>query len=322
MATTPLNASSRIIHEEAMRKGISCIVFDDAETILMEKKNHRWYTRGSRTSLQSSVGKTIADFKPLTKKVLKHFELPTAHFALVKNVEELGKIRELQFPIVMKPVDERHGKGVVVSIQNFEDAASLYQSLQKPMLFEEMLNGTEYRVVCVNFEFVAAAFRKPAHVIGNGEQTIQQLIDEKNKHPWRGKGHSNNLSLILVDETVEKILQEQNYTIDSTPPKGAEVLLRKTANLSTGGEAWDVTEKVCAENSQLFEKIARACDLNVIGIDVMCESLETPIMLQKKAGIIEVNASPGLRMHHYPIQGKSVNVAGKILDMVLKHYAI
>ncbi|HEX8016936.1 MAG TPA: hypothetical protein VF465_17015, partial [Flavobacterium sp.] len=100
MATPQLNASSRIMHEEAQQMGIRCTLFDDTETILMEKENHRWYTRGSRTSLQSSVGKTIADIKPLTKKILHHFDLPTAHFAVVENRDELEKIHQLEFPIV------------------------------------------------------------------------------------------------------------------------------------------------------------------------------------------------------------------------------
>jgi cyanophycin synthetase len=187
------------------------------------------------------------------------------------------------------------------------------------MLFEEMLRGTEYRVVCIDYTLQAVAFRKPAHVIGDGTHTIQQLIDEKNRHPWRGEGHENNLTKIIVDETVHNVLAEQQLTLDAVPTQDREVLLRKTANLSTGGEAWDVTDQVCAENKFLFEKIARVCDLSIVGIDVMCESLSTPIEQQSHAGVIEVNASPGLRMHHYPIQGKARNVAQTILESTLHH---
>lgn len=313
-----LNASSRIMYEEAVKMGITCTTFGDGETILMEYQDKSWYTRGSRTSYLSSVGKSIADYKPLTKKVLAHFNMPTAKFAVVSEESELENLKELAFPLVLKPVDDRHGRGVVVGIKTAEEAKAAFLNLGKKALFEEMLQGIEYRVVCINFKFVAAAFRKPAHVVGDGEHTITQLVEEKNKHPWRGAGHENNLSFIVIDEMVEKYLAEQNYTADSIPPKDTEVKLRKTANLSTGGEAWDVTAQVCEENRQLFEKIAKACDLTAIGIDIMCQSLEEPIVTQEKAGVIEVNASPGLRMHHYPLKGNPTNVAKIILEFALE----
>jgi len=314
-----LNASSRIMFEEAESRGIVGTTFGDSETILMQYQGKQWYTRGSRTSLQSSVGKTIADNKDLTKKVLAHFHLPTAKHIKVNSASDLELLTPLQFPVVMKPLDERHGRGVVVGIPNLEAATKAYtaQSYTK-VIFEEMLSGLEYRIVCVDFKFVAAAFRKPAHVTGDGRSTVSELIAQKNQHPWRGKGHAFNLTLIETDEQVETFLKEQALTLDSVPATDQEVPLRKTANLSTGGEAWDVTDEVSDENKALFEAIAKACDLNVAGIDVMCQSLQTAIGDQPQAGVIEVNASPGLRMHHYPIKGTARNIAGAIINMVLK----
>ncbi|MBP7774634.1 hypothetical protein KA078_02480 [Candidatus Woesebacteria bacterium] len=313
-----LNASSRIMYTEAEKMGIKCTTFGDNETILMEKDSKQWYVRGSRTSLQSSVGKTIADYKPLTKNVLLHFGLPTARGLVVQSEAEVSTLSGLTFPLVMKPVDERHGKGVVVGIKTIEEAQNKFKEQTGRVLFEEMLEGTEYRIVCVDYQFLAASFRKPAHVVGDGSKTISELIAEKNKHPWRSSGHSNNLSLIEVDDMVRQYLAEQNLTEASIPESGREVLLRKTANLSTGGEAWDVTDTVCAENKALFEQIARVCDLSIIGIDIMCSSLETPLLQQEKAGVIEVNASPGLRMHHFPMQGTPRNVAAKILQFCIQ----
>ncbi len=315
---TTLNASSRIMVETAEAMGITCTTLGDKDTVLMEKNGKQWYTRGSRTSLQSSVGKSIADKKNLTKNVLAHFGLPTAKAVTVKTPADLSQLSELHFPVVMKPVDERHGTGVVVGITSLAEAEQVYREQDfSSVLFEEMLQGTEYRIVCVDFKFLAAAFRKPAHVTGDGQHSIQELVDEKNKHPWRGKGHQFNLTLIDIDSLVMTNLTEQGYSLDSIPAMGVEVRLRKTANLSTGGEAWDVTDEVSAENRELFEKIARVCDLNVVGIDIMCSSLSTPIVDQPHAGVIEVNASPGLRMHHYPIQGQARNVAQAILEMVV-----
>ncbi len=312
----PLNASSRIMYQEALKQGFSCTLFGDHETVLLEKDGKQFYSRGSRTSTQSSVGKTIADYKPLTKKVLSHFNLPTAKSQLVKTESDLSLLTELQFPLVMKPVSERHGKGVIVGVQSLDEAKIYFQHAEQAVLFEETLQGIEFRIICVGFKFVAAAFRKPAHVVGDGKQTVQELIDKKNQHPWRGEGHANNLSLIKIDEQVLSYLKEQDCDLSFVPSPGMEVYLRKTANLSTGGEAWDVTDEVCEENRVLFEKIAKVCDLNVAGIDMMCQSLKSPIYLQEKAGVIEVNASPGLRMHHFPVQGKPINVADKILALL------
>lgn len=318
MNTTLTSASSRILYDEAQKIGIKCTTFGDDEIIYMEKNGKSWYVRGSRTSLQSSVGKTIADLKPLTKKILLYNKIPTAKGVVIHHVEEIQRLSELTFPLVAKPIDERHGKGVVMSITDKGMAEKVYKNQHSDMLFEETLSGIEYRIICVNFKFIAAAFRKPAHVVGDGKHTISELIAEKNKHPWRGKGHINNLTLIECDEMLLVYIKKQGKDLQSIPKDGEEVLLRQTANLSTGGEAWDVSDQVCEENKRLFEKIATVCDLNTIGIDMMCTSISEPIVNQKHAGVIEVNASAGLRMHHFPIKGKAINVAGKILEMVLK----
>jgi len=324
MSTVKLNASSRIMYEEAVSRGIACTIFHDHETIFMSKDGHEWYTRGSRTSFQSSVGKTIADKKPLTKEVLLHFKFPTGKFVKIGSkfglTEELKEeVAGFRFPIVMKPIDARHGLGVVVGIKSIEELEAAYET-KSAMIVEEQLRGVEYRIVCVDYKFVAAAFRKPAHVVGDGKRSIEELVAEKNQHPWRGESHTKNLTLIKIDDTVLENLAELHYTPTSIPKVGEEVLLRKTANLSTGGEAWNVSDQVHPDNRKIFEEIARRCDLNVAGIDVMCDALDKPLTEQEYAGIIEVNASPGLRMHHYPIQGESVNVAAKILDSVLAHF--
>jgi cyanophycin synthetase len=316
--TIKLDASSRLLVEAAQQRGVTCTFFDHKNLVLMTKGSHSWYTCGSRVSLQSSVGKTIADQKYLTKKILQFNKLPTAPGMVISKAEELVQLESLRFPLVMKPIDSRHGKGVVVGIKDLSQAKTEFSVQEEGrILFEETLSGTEYRVVCVNFKFIAAAFRKPAHVVGDGHSSIEQLIQQKNAHPWRGKGHQNNLSVIEIDDVVHANLLEQNLKISDIPPADKEVVLRKTANLSTGGEAWDVTDQVSAENKAIFEQIARVCDLNVVGIDIMCEDITRPITQQLRAGVIEVNASPGLRMHHFPMQGKPRDVAGIIIDFVL-----
>lgn len=319
---TQLDMSAHLLYEEAQKRGISCTTFGDSQTILMEKNGKSWYTIGSRTSLQSSVGRTISNQKNLTKKILEHFTIPTAKFIIVKKSEDLEKLELLTFPVVMKPIAGAHGKDVIVGIKTIEDAKNAYTQYGKPVLFEEQLLGIEYRIVCVNYKFVAAAYRKPAFVTGDGVKTVTHLIIDKNAHPLRGDGHASPLTKITIDSEVEKYLAEQNLTVNSVIPDKTEVYLRKTANLSTGGEAFDVTSQVCEENQMLFEKIAKVCDLNTLGIDIMCQSLDEPIVNQKNAGVIEINGSPGLRMHKFPMEGSSINIATNILDMLESAYNV
>jgi cyanophycin synthetase len=325
-----LNISSQLIHDEALKRDIKCTRFNDPNTVLMEKAGKMWYIKGSRTSTQSSIGKSLADFKHLTKYILNHFSIPTAPYVVVKNMSEIEKVTELSFPVVGKPTVGNHGDGVIVGIKNLKEAREYAQYQfdnflnreDEYVIFEELLQGKEYRILCIDYKFVAAAYRKPAFVTGDGVHTITQLIEEKNQHPWRSDGHIAPLTKIIVDELVIKKLTEEGLTTESVPAAGQDVILRKTGNLSTGGEAWNVSNEVHPENKALFEKIARVCDLNTTGIDVMCSDLSKPIVGQEKAGVIEVNVSPGLRMHHYPLQGEPVNAAGLILDMVEKTYGI
>lgn len=316
-----LNASSGLMYKEALNRGYECVMFGDRETVLMQRDGKSFYVRGSRTSLQSSVGKTIADYKMLTKRVLQHFDIKTAKYQIVSRGKKLSEDDiQLKYPVVAKPVSSKHGKGVVVWIRTFEELSEVLSWAGGQMLVEEMLEGREYRVVCVDFKFVAAACREPAFVVGDGKSTVSELIEEKNAHRWRGKGHKKPLTVIEIDRELVGLVEEMGYELDSVVKEGEKLVLRRVANLSRGGEAHDVTDMVCKENRDLFEKIAKVSDLNTLGIDVMCESVEKPIIDQKKAGVIEVNASPGLRMHHYPMKGEVRDVAGKIFDMLEKKF--
>ncbi len=314
-----LDASSRLMYEAAQTLGISCTIMPDQQTILMRQGDLVWYSRGSRTSTQSAIGQTIVSNKAIAKQFLQAYQVPTAKSILVTQATELTYLSGLQWPLVMKPSKGAHGRGVIVGIQSLTEAEQAFQKLAEPALFEEMLQGTEYRIVCVDYQFTAAAYRKAAYVIGDGEHSIEELVAIKNQDPNRQAGHRGKLSRIIIDEVVLANLQEQLLTPASIPATDQEVQLRKTANLSTGGEAHTVTHLVCPENKALFEKIAQIFDLSVIGIDIMCQSLETPISLQQNAGVIEINKSPGLRMHHFPSVGEPIDLATTILTTTIKH---
>ena len=313
-----LNMSARIIAEEAIRLGYKVEQYESKHLIKVTKGGEWVFFNGSCHSKQSSVGKTIADFKNLTRQILTKVNLPMAKGGMFFTKEEgLEFARDVGWPLVYKPTDGRHGRGVVVGIDNEHALTELIgEPTQRGYILEQVLQGKDFRVVVIGHKFFCATHREPAYVVGDGENTIEQLVEAENKNPERGDGHEANLTKITIDSLGQAYLQEQGMTAETIASKGRKIYLRKTAGLSTGGVGIDVTDEVGEENKRLFEKVARECDLSLVGIDVMAETLVVPITSQQKAGIIELNASPGLRMHHYPFKGETRNVAGKLLVYV------
>lgn len=314
-----LNASARIMQECAVARGFEVATFDDRHLLKISKGDKWFYTRGSRHSRQSSVGMTIADYKDLTRQVLEKIGVPMAKGGVFRDLESGLKFASIAgYPLVYKPARSRHGVGVVVGIESDERLAECIRSGKNGdrFILETKLSGSDFRVVVVGYKMVAASKRLPAFVDGDGVLNIEELVNRENKNPVRMRGHQGNLSTIEIDKLVIENLQSDGKNLEYVPERGERVFLRKTAGLSTGGVGIDVTESVGEENRKMFEQMARECDLSTVGIDLMADDLERPIGSQVGAGVMELNASPGLRMHHYPYQGKQRDVAGTILDFV------
>lgn len=315
-----LSISAKLMFTQAQEMGIEVQMYDDPLLLKMTYNGFTWLTKGSRSSVLSSVGTSIANNKYITKLMLLEAQAPTAKYFLIKGAEyDEGVIETFKFPIVMKPLDGNRGENVLVGLRTIEEIDITIKKYDvRDWIVEELLVGGDYRVTCVGHKFVAAAERIPAFVVGDGDSSVKELINSKNRNPYRGKGHTNYLTNIEIDEDLINVLLKQNLNLDSVPNKDETITLRQVCNLSRGGEVKNVTSEVCPENIQLFETISRVCDLNIIGIDVMCQSLAKPLDNQPNAGIIEINASPGLMIHHTPYNPEnSVNVAQKILEMTI-----
>jgi cyanophycin synthetase len=172
-----------------------------------------------------------------------------------------------------------------------------------------------FRVLVINYKFICAALRTPASVIGDGEHTIQWLIEETNKDPRRGYGHEKVLTQITIDQFTQKMLDEKAYTLETIPAKDELVLLKPTANLSTGGTSTDVTDEMHPVNIFMAERIARIIGLDICGIDIMAPDLKAPIT-ENGGAVLEVNAAPGFRMHVEPAEGLARNAAEPVIDML------
>src|SRR6185295_14728569 len=227
-------------------------------------------------------------------------------------------IDRLGYPLVIKPIDGNHGKGNTTNITNYEQALKAFAAAKeynRSLIVEKFITGYDFRALVINHKFVCAALRTPASVIGDGEHTIQWLIDETNKDPRRGYGHEKVLTQITIDQFTQKMLDDHGYTLETIPQKNELVLLKPTANLSTGGTSTDVTDEVHPANIFMFERIARIIGLDICGIDVMANDLQTPVS-ENGGAILEVNAAPGFRMHLEPAKGLARNVAEPVIDML------
>jgi cyanophycin synthetase len=181
------------------------------------------------------------------------------------------------------------------------------------VLVERFAQGADHRLLVVGDRMIAAARRDPPRVQGDGKSTVAELVAVVNADPLRGEDHSTSLSKMLLDAIGLAVLAGQGYTPDSIPAAGTQVLLRQNGNLSTGGSATDVTDRVHPENAARAVDAARVVGLDVAGVDVICGDISRP--LEEQGGIVvEVNAAPGLRMHLAPSVGKPRPVGEAIVS--------
>lgn len=268
----------------------------------------------------SCVSADIACDKLLTKELLSIQNIPVAYGGKVYNIINLLREGELiGYPLVLKPQFGNKGSGVIVNIKNEKDLVKAYNQISKKfkdIILEEFIEGYDYRVCVVDYKVVAVALRTPPFIIGDGESSIRNLIKEINNSPLRGEDHEKPLTKIKIDEEVLDIIGRKGYDIMSIPKTGEKVFLRNNANLSTGGCAIDCTDLISEENKEICIRAAKTLGLNICGIDICTKDISKPL---KGNGIVmEVNAAPGIRMHHYPIEGKKRNVGESILKMLYK----
>lgn len=265
------------------------------------------------------VGVDISCDKFLTKQLLDIQNIPVAEGRKVFNI--IGLLREAEFigyPVVIKPQYGNKGKGVMLNLKNEKELIKAYTSLlkiTKDIIIEKYVKGNDYRICVVDYKVVAASLRVVPFVIGDGKSNIKALINILNNDPLRGQDHEKPLTTIKFDKELCNCLYRQNMSIDYIPKKGEKVILRENANLSTGGIAVDCTDDVCDENIDYCIRAAKALGLDICGVDICTEDICIPI--DKQNGIVmEVNAAPGIRMHHFPSQGKKRDVGKAIVDML------
>lgn len=316
---TRLGPSTGCIVDEAIKRGIPYIRLNKHSLVQLGYGINQKRIRATIAGTTSCIAVDIAGDKEDTKNLLEAAQIPVPSGRIIRDEEELKTAIEIVgFPCVLKPLNGNHGKGATTNINDFEHALKALEAAQvygRNVICEKFISGFDFRMLVINYKFVCAALRTPASVTGDGEQTVQWLIDEANKDPRRGYGHEKVLTQIKVDSFTEKMLSEKGYTLNSIPRKGELVLLKPTANLSTGGTSTDVTDEVHPSNIFMAERIAKIIGLDICGIDVMAPNLKLPVK-ESGGAVLEVNAAPGFRMHIEPSEGIGRNVAEPVIDML------
>ncbi|MGN6177934.1 MAG: cyanophycin synthetase [Mucilaginibacter sp.] len=316
---TRLGPSTGSIVEEAIARDIPWIRLNKQSLVQLGYGKNQVRFRATMTERTSSIAVDIASNKEETKRMLLEQAIPVARGITISSAGDVTRaIHEVGYPLVFKPLNGNHGRGITTNVRTAEDALAAYEHAAKvshKVIVERFVQGFDFRVLVIDNKMVAAALRNPAHVKGDGHSSIQQLIDRENMDPRRGFGHENVLTLISVDRDTLDILDKKGYTLDTVPAAGEKVFLKSTANLSTGGTSVDVTDQVHPQNVFICERISKIIGLDICGIDIMAKNLTEP--LTDTGGVVlEVNAAPGFRMHVAPSEGLPRNVAGHVLDML------
>ncbi len=312
-----LGPSTGSIVEEAEARGIPWIRLNKYSLCQLGYGANQKRIQATVTSETSSIGVEIACDKEDTKYLLEQAEVLVPRGDIIGRESNLeAACRYVGFPLVVKPVGGNHGRGITVNIKNYEDALVAFhtaKNVSSKVIVEKYITGEDYRLLVINNVLVAAAKRTPANVVGDGKSTIKELVDEVNKDSRRGYGHENVLTKITINDLTKTIIAVKGYTEDSVPAKGETVILKDTANLSTGGTAEDVTDIVHPSNVSMAERISKIIDLDICGIDIMTTDISKP--LEETGGaVLEVNAGPGFRMHLAPTTGLPRNVAAPVVD--------
>lgn len=323
VSNNQLGPSTQAIVNAAERKNIPWRRLNDQSLIQFGWGKNRQFIQATTSTGTSDIAVDLAQDKYLTKRMLEEAFIKVPNGAVVHYVEEAVEFLNSQKgPVAVKPLDGNHGRGITLNVTKVEDIEAAFafakdQSKSSEVLIEECLTGQDFRLICVGGKLVAAARRQPAHIVGDSEATVAQLIEKENLNPLRGEDHEKALTKIHWNTESEMVLAKQGLTLQDIPEQGKIVYLKATANLSTGGSATDVTDDVHPEIKTMCERAAKIIGLDICGIDFIAEDISKPLKNQN-AGIIEVNAGPGLRMHQYPSFGKARDVGEAIIDNMFK----
>jgi len=314
--------STGAIVGEAERRGIPVLRLDPRRSLA--QLGHGAYQKrvwATVTSDSANISVEIAGNKELTNRMLHDVGIPVPRSMIVRNADEAVRAAgRVGYPVVIKPLDGNHGRGVMINLADEAEIREAYpiadrESRTGVVVVESFITGKDYRILVVDSQVVAVAERVPAHVVGDGTHTVRQLIDLTNADSRRGVGHEKILTRIVVDEQTQEVLERQSIALDDVPDADRFVQLKLTGNMSTGGTSIDRTDDIHPDNCEIARQAAMVVGLDVAGIDFVAEDIARSVR-QAGGAIVEVNAGPGFRMHTHPTEGHPRHVGRAVVDML------
>jgi cyanophycin synthetase len=314
-----LGPSTQSLVNAAKDRDIPWIRLNERSLIQLGHGRFQRRVQATVTSETHHIAVEIASDKEETARILADLGLPVPAQHLVYSARNAVRAADrIGYPVVVKPLNANHGRGISVNLGDADQVEAAFEEARqhsRGVLVESFIEGLDHRMLVVNGELIAVSKRVPGHVVGDGEQTIAQLVDEVNSDPRRGVGHEKVLTRLEFDEQAARLLKKLGYTEETVPAAGEAVYLRKTANLSTGGTAIDVTDMVHPDCREMAVRAVKAIGLDVGGVDFLTSDISKSYK-ETGAAICEINAAPGFRMHVSPSEGQPRDVAGPVMDML------
>ena len=280
---------------------------------------HQQRLSATKTTHTNVVGNDIASNKDYSRRLLGEVGLPVPRFERVyRGRHAVEAARRIGYPVVVKPNNGSMGEGVTVGVKNRREVREAYRRARehdRSILVEEFVEGNDYRMLVIDGGLVAAAWRVPGHVDGDGVHTVEQLVETVNSDPRRGTGPQQSWTRIEVDDQAKRLLAELGYDLQSIPEAGETVYLRRNANTSDGGTAVDVTDSVHPDNAEIAERAAKVIGLDIAGVDLLTRDISQSLWTHGGT-ICEVNSRPGIRKHMWPADGQPRDVATPIIRML------
>lgn len=314
-----LGPSTKAIIQAAQMREIPTWRLDDRNLIRLGQGVHQKRIAAALSDETSTIAVDICQDKALTKEMLERHGVMVPQ-GVVAHAGDQAKVaaQKLGFPLAVKPQQGHQGDGVSLNVETIAELSRAYHWAwdhrgEGGVIIEPQIAGQPYRILVVGDKVVAASRRLPPSVRGDGIHTIDQLIDQENRNPRRGPHHTMPLSPIVRDQATLMALVHQHLSLDSVPLAGQTVWLRESANLSSGGEAQDVTGDVSEALAFDMVRTAKIVGLDIAGIDIVTPNLAKSLR-QSGGAVIEVNAAPGLRMHLSPSGGQAQRVGEAIIQ--------
>lgn len=316
--------SSTIILNEAKKQNLETNILSIENNVFSITKNKiRKYFKSVDCWLNSAFWFKVVENKELTYLLAEenNIRVPNSIYINRENSEDLNNLK-IKFPVVTKPIDWAHWDWVAINLKNIEELEkglkySFSEKKVSRVIIQEQIFWEDHRIIVINWKVEAVTKRIAPFIVWNWKNTILELIKEENNNPLRGwwEDHDAAMSKIKIDSESIDFIKEQWYSMENILENKKQIKVRRNENLSTGWLAIDVTDKIHNEIKKEAIKIAKLTWLGFCWVDFFCKDISLPLK-EGKWAIIEVNATPWIRMHHFPSIWKSRNVAKKILEAI------